>query len=278
MREQFSVFDWNVRGLNGRARRDVVREFILLHRPSFVSLQETKLQDVPQCLANEILGLGYGYEFFPAAAGAAGGLLLAWRSDRWSVSSVIKNRFFISVQVADERSEPWWVSAVYGPPQDEADKVQFLHELVQFRAGTSGAWLLSGDFNMIHRASDKSNGRLDRRGMRRFRNFINQAQLDEIQLVGRAFTWSNARDQPTLELLDRMFVTQEWLARFPAHFLRPLSSDCSDHCPILLQVVVGVKAKRRFGKCAGVHRGRSLTLGELPPGRRSLQTTRFQAP
>jgi len=124
--------------------------------------------------------------------------------------------------------------------------VQFLHELVQFRSGTSGAWLLSGDFNMIHRASDMSNGRLDRRGMRRFRTFINQAQLDEIQLVGRAFTWTNARDQPTLELLDQMFVTQEWLTRFPAHFLRPLSSDCSDHCPILLQVVDGVNAKCQF--------------------------------
>ena len=159
---------------------------------------------------------------------------------------MVSNRFIISAQVSEQRAEPWWFTTVYGPPQDGADKVQFLHELVQFRAGTSGAWLLSGDFKMIHRASDKSNGRLDRRGMRRFRNFINQAQLDKIQLVGRAFTWTSARDQPTLELLDRMFVTQEWLTRFPALFLRPLSSDCSDHCLILLQVVDGVQAKRRF--------------------------------
>jgi hypothetical protein len=102
----------------------------------------------------------YGYEFFPAA-GVVGGLLLAWLFDRWTVSSVVRNRFFISVQVSKERTEPWWFTAVYGLPQDEADKVQFLHELVQFRSGTLGAWLLSGDFNMIHRASDKSNGRLD---------------------------------------------------------------------------------------------------------------------
>jgi len=47
-------------------------------------------------MANEILGLNYGYEFFPAA-GVVGGLLLAWLCDRWTVSSVVRNRFFISV-------------------------------------------------------------------------------------------------------------------------------------------------------------------------------------
>jgi len=53
-------------------------------------------------------------------------------------------------------------------------------------------------------------------------------------MVGRAFTWSNQRDWPALELLDRMFALVEWLTEFPSHTLKPLSSDCSNHCPLLL--------------------------------------------
>jgi exonuclease III len=34
---------WNVRGLNGRARRNVVREFLVQHRATVVCLQETKV-------------------------------------------------------------------------------------------------------------------------------------------------------------------------------------------------------------------------------------------
>lgn len=42
--ENFMI--WNVRGLNSRARRNVVRELITQENLSLVSLQETKLDDV----------------------------------------------------------------------------------------------------------------------------------------------------------------------------------------------------------------------------------------
>jgi hypothetical protein len=51
--------------------------------------------------------------------------------------------------------------------------------------------------------------------MRRFRAFIDRAQLDELALQGRRFTWSNGQGSPTLELLDRFFVTDGWLMAFP---------------------------------------------------------------
>ena len=57
---------WNVRGLNGRARHNVVREFLVQHRASVVCLQETKLSAVCNVLANEILGSTFDYIFVPA--------------------------------------------------------------------------------------------------------------------------------------------------------------------------------------------------------------------
>lgn len=70
--------------------------------------------------------------------------------------------------------------------------------------------------------------------MRRFRSVIDDLQLDELHLSGRLFTWSSGRDKPTLERLDRAFATVEWLEQYSNHHLRCLSSDCSDHAPLLL--------------------------------------------
>ncbi|WVZ91735.1 hypothetical protein U9M48_037868 [Paspalum notatum var. saurae] len=106
--------------------------------------------------------------------------------------------------------------------------------------------MLCGDFNMIYGAVDKNNARLNRRVMNWFRRFLDDLELSELHLNGRLFTWSNEREHPTLERIDRVFVTVDWLSLFPDHWLRALSSDCSDHAPLLLQTCCVQWAKRRF--------------------------------
>ena len=146
----------------------------------------------------------------------------------------MKGRYFMSAKLTLVGSPvPWWITVVYGPQHDD-EKVEFLNELLQFREANHGPWLLCGDFNMIYQAEDKNNDRLDRRNMRRFRAFINTAHLQEIALVGRRFTWSSERERPTLERLDRFLASVDWFVAFPYHCLKPLSTDCSDHCPLLL--------------------------------------------
>lgn len=225
---------------------NVVREFLIQERPFLVCLQETKLSVVSDVLANEILGSDFAYVFLPAV-GTAGGVLLGWRHGSAVVSDVTFGRHSVSARVTmeGEGGRSFWMSGVYGP-QSFQDKVEFLDELLNFRDGAAGAWCLCGDFNMILSVEDKNNDRLDRRCMARFRAFINQAHLEEIVLVGRRFTWSNGMDQPTLERLDRVFISADWLAMFPNHFLRPLSSDCSDHSPLLLWLDALGTAKRHF--------------------------------
>jgi mRNA deadenylase 3'-5' endonuclease subunit Ccr4 len=69
MTSTFSCFFWNVRGLNDRARRNVVRETLLLHKPSIMCIQETKLSSFCNVLAIEILGPAFDYDFLPAVGG-----------------------------------------------------------------------------------------------------------------------------------------------------------------------------------------------------------------
>lgn len=90
---------------------------------------------------------------------------------------VATGRFSISASLCAVGSQDaWLITVVYGP-QSEQDKVAFLDELLQFRSTNPGPWMICGDFNMIYQAADKNNDRLDRRAMRRFRSFINPAQL-----------------------------------------------------------------------------------------------------
>lgn len=91
-----------------------------------------------------------------------------------------------------------------------------------------------------------SNGRLNRRMMRRFARFLNEMLLSELFLQGRLFTWSSEREHPTLERIDRAFATSDWLEGFPNHRLRAFSTDCSDHAPLLLRTTTSPWATKRF--------------------------------
>jgi hypothetical protein len=125
-------------------------------------------------------------------------------------------------------------------------RLAFLHELRDLRPSLSGPWAIFGDFNLIYQAANKSNGRLSRRMMGRFRRLLNDLELSELHLSGRLFTWSNEWLHPTLERIDRMFVSEGWESLYPRSYLQALSSRCSDHAPLLLQFDDGFKPKRRF--------------------------------
>lgn len=242
-----NVLVWNVRGLSARAHRNVVHEVVSLERVSMLCLQETKLPCFTRAVINEMLGPGFDYCFLPTV-GASGGVLVAWRTSLWSLTQRRIDTFSVSTLVSMSQapnSQPFWLTTVYGP-QTDADKEAFLQELRNVRATCPGPWLVCGDFNLIYQAADKNNGRLNRRSMRAFQRCLNDLHLSEVFLHGRRFTWSSERERPTLERIDRVFVSSDWLELFPDHRLRALSTDCSDHAPLLLQTCTIPWAKRRF--------------------------------
>jgi hypothetical protein len=82
--------------------------------------------------------------------------------------------------------------------------------------------------------------------MGQFCRFLNESLLKEIHLQGRLFTWSNECSHPTLERIDRAFISSEWELMLPGHYLHPLASLCSHHAPLLLQTDASFVSKKRF--------------------------------
>lgn len=82
--------------------------------------------------------------------------------------------------------------------------------------------------------------------MGRFMRFLNDLELKELHLHCQLYTWSNERAHPTLVRIDRIFVSLEWEDRFVNCHLQSLSTDCSDHVPLLLHTNVQPTTHRRF--------------------------------
>lgn len=237
---------WNVRSLNSRTRRNVVRDIVEQQQASIVCLQESKVANPSVSMNTELTGCDYDYVYLPAV-GVAGGAITFWRRDLWASDSGNARRFSITTHLTplNGPGAPWWVTNVYGLTAD-VDKDDFLRELRELSVVCHGPWLICGDFNMIHAAADKNNDRLNHGLMRRFCRVIDDLQLEELHLSGRRFTWSNGRDTPTLERLDRAFASVDWMEQYPNNTLRGLSSDSSDHAPLLLTLNSEPWATPRF--------------------------------
>jgi hypothetical protein len=130
------------------------------------------------------------------------------------------------------------------------NKPDFLVELHELRHIRLGPWMLIGDFNLIYRAKDKNNTRLNRRLMGQFWRFLNKANLQEVHLNGRLFTWSNERAHPTLERIYQVFVSNAWDALYLTCELHSLVSSYSDHAPLLLCTKSVHHVKKWFHFCS----------------------------
>jgi exonuclease III len=87
-----------VRGLNSRARRDVVRELVAAEKPSIVCLQETKMHVISIFDVMQFLGAGFDYTYL-LSSGTHGGILVAWKAACWSVTSTVTLRCSVSVKL-----------------------------------------------------------------------------------------------------------------------------------------------------------------------------------
>jgi exonuclease III len=122
-----------------------------------------------------------------------------------------------------------------------------MDELEAIRDACPGPCAVVGDFNLILDDTDKNNPRINRRNMSLFRRVVDSLELRDMYLHGRLYTWSNERSNPTLVKLDRLLASLDWEELFPYCFLEALSSDISDHCPILMHSNAAlIKTKPRF--------------------------------
>jgi hypothetical protein len=121
---------------------------------------------------------------------------------------------------------------VYGPQGDD--------EMILFLQG------LTGDFNLIYKASDKNNSNFNWVMMDLFRRVIDDLTLKEIPLHGCRYTSSNQQDHPVLVKLYSLLLGGLGVVFFPNVLLQSTASRDSDNCPLVLGLRDNNFGKRRF--------------------------------
>ena len=127
----------------------------------------------------------------------------------------------------------WVLVVVYGAAQD-AQKGEFLAELIRICENETLPIMVGGDFNIVRRQNEKNNDNFNERWPFIFNAIIESLDLRELDLSGRQYTWANRRPTPTYEKLDRVLTSTSWEQKFPLVTVRALTRANSDHTPLLI--------------------------------------------
>lgn len=98
----------------------------------------------------------------------------------------------------------------------------------------------------MHFAHEKNNMSFCQAEANMFNDTINSLALIELPLLDRHFTWSNNRERPTLERIDRVFFNLAWNDTFANSNLTSLTRFTSDHVPPIITIDTSIPRSRQF--------------------------------
>lgn len=246
MQKKFSLLSWNVRGLGGDEKCFVVRNIIKNSRCDVCAFQETKCNRMQLSYVSRFLPSFFDLDVaFNLAANSAGGLIIAWRRSFNLISSwSTKHSLTVLLQHHSTQAQ-LLITNTYGPTEDSL-KPSFIQELAYLASRAHANWILAGDFNMARWLIDRSGNQRSFRLMELYNDFIRVANLIDVPLQNRAYTWCSNRPQPVFSRIDRVFMTADWSGRFPVINLQALETIVSDHVPLLLSCKGLQQQKKQF--------------------------------
>lgn len=125
-----AILCWNVRRLNQPARREIVCDMLQSAKPNLVCLQETKLCQIDQPLANDFLSQRLANFIYMPADNTRGGVLTAWDADVYNVSPLQIANFSVTTKVKVIATGAHFIlTNVYVLCEDQ-EKPFFLQELI----------------------------------------------------------------------------------------------------------------------------------------------------
>ncbi|XP_074315440.1 uncharacterized protein LOC141651639 [Silene latifolia] len=113
----------------------------------------------------------------------------------------------------------------------------------------SSNWLISGDFNIVRHASEKTGPNPPKISeVMAFNDCLRTCHLDDLSSTGCEFSWTNKHHDGTRvwSRLDRALINPLWLQTFPNSNAVVLLPGLSDHSPILVNVFEDQKFRKQF--------------------------------
>ncbi|XP_071712255.1 uncharacterized protein [Rutidosis leptorrhynchoides] len=168
-----------------------------------------------------------------SARGHSGGIVTVWDQRFFSSTRIISFANLLIVQGNFVNcSSTFFLINIYAP-QSLVLKKRIWSFVLSFMSLNEGEYLIFGDFNSIRLSSERFGASFCQRTSDAFNDFIEEGNLVDIPLGGRAYTRVNKAFTSNAKL-DRFLASNGFLQAFPNISGTILSNLWSDHCPLLL--------------------------------------------
>jgi hypothetical protein len=191
---------------------------------------------------------------FLPAEGNSGGILSIWRKVNSSLMFTFIGEGFVGVCLEwGVMKDICFIVNVYAKCDINA-KRRLWANLAMSKGGFGGGkWCIVGDFNAVRNGDERRGvGLLSPHSysveMREFDHFIGRMEVEDLLPVGGKFTWFHANGI-AMSRIDRIMVSEEWMAEWGILSTRILPRDVSDHCPLVLKRSDIVSRPKPFRFC-----------------------------
>lgn len=235
-------FFWNVRGLNGKTRKNTVIDWIKSNRPLIGGFLETHVQqsNLQQIMRRVVPGWRFEGNYSQEAQN--GRIVVAWDPAISVIFYFSSDQLVLCGIFNPQTSESFSAAFVYARNTRE-ERLSLWGKILEFAQSSTlrdSPLVVLGDFNQVLSASEIypiSSAEICAQGIQDFSDYISESAIFDLAFRGCPFTWTNkSLTNPKARKLDRALVNEAWLDRFPdsnAFFDVP---GTSDHCPCLLSL------------------------------------------
>ena len=145
---KLKLLSWNVRRVNEKEKRKIIKTFIRNQRVDLMCIQETKIQSMSEGVARS-LGSGRFLDWRALdASGTAGGILICWDKRTLEIMDWEEGQFSLSCRFKNVDNGMVWVfTGVYGPFTKE-EREWLWEEIGAIRGLWEDPWCVGGDFNI----------------------------------------------------------------------------------------------------------------------------------
>ncbi|XP_048613516.1 uncharacterized protein LOC125587312 [Brassica napus] len=211
-----------------------LQELLGQHHPELLFLSETKNRR--RYIEGLVEKFGFSNLKTVEPVGKGGGLAVMWKeSCKVEVLQASRRVIDLKIQWQDKM---FFLTCVYGEPI-KGKRGDVWERITRIGTTRNGAWVMTGDFNELIDPSEKIGGaaRSAEEG-KDFRKMLHACGLWNIKHVGYQFSWAGTRNNENVQCrLDRIVANQAWLDMFPQASATYLQKVCSDHSPVMTNLI-----------------------------------------
>ncbi|XP_022024613.1 uncharacterized protein LOC110924948 [Helianthus annuus] len=227
----------NIRGAgrSSEAKASMIRRLIKENNVAFYAIQETQLSSITNYQIGRLWDNSAVDFAIADAVGRSGGLISVWNPTVFNANlRIIKQNFIIIGGKVTGVDGDFFIVNIYAP-NDDSRRKHLWHELLEVRESFEGFFVFLGDFNEVRFQEERLNSVFNPNNALAFNNFISLAGLSEYNMGGAKFTYINP-DGSKKSKLDRIFVCDGFMDKWPNAKQSALPRGKLDHRPLILQV------------------------------------------